>query len=186
MKKRIIALILTLTAVLCLFTACGKEKTPSTDGTAFFSAFESETLDGRKITEEIFKGNKITMVNVWGIFCPYCIQEMPDLQKISENYKDKGVTVIGVLVDTFDSSTETNVPEKIEEGKTIVEMTGAAYDHILLSPSFNKTNISNAVYLPTTYFLNEKGEIIGTEYVGAKSYSEWSQIIDSLLGEQVN
>ncbi len=183
MKKKIIALLLALTVIMTLFAACGKKDTPVSDGTPFFTAFESETLDGKKVTEEIFLGNKLTMVNVWATFCSPCINEMPDLQKISEDYKDKGVRVIGVICDTYDIYQKENIPDKVQLAKDIVSETGAAYTHILPSFSLNEAKLDSIFSVPTTYFLNEKGEIISTEYVGSKSYSQWSQIIDSLLAQ---
>ena len=179
MKKKIIALIIALTVLVTLFAACGKEEAP--DRGFIFPAFESESLEGEKVTDEIFKGNKVTMVNVWGTFCSPCIREMPDLQKISKSYKDKGVRVIGVLCDTYDINKEENIPAKLKDAKDIVEMTGAAYTHILPSASLNKAMLDNIYSYPTTYFLNEKGEIIGTEYVGSRTYEQWSAILDSIL-----
>ncbi len=183
MKKKIFSLLLALTLIVTLFSACGKEATPDNNGggTAFFGAFESETLEGKKVTDEIFKGNKVTMVNVWGIFCTYCIQEMPDLQKLSEAYEEKGVRVIGVLCDTADSLTGENIPEKVKQAKDIVKQTGSEYTHILPSDSLNKAKLNSIYSVPTTYFLNEKGELIASEFVGSKSYEQWSAILDSIL-----
>ena len=64
-----------------------------------FGAFESETLDGEKVTEEIFQQADLTMVNIWATFCGPCIQEMPDLAQLSEEYQDKGVQIIGLIGD---------------------------------------------------------------------------------------
>ena len=41
--------------------------------------FESQDLDGNKITSDIFSNNIITMINIWGTFCGPCIREMPEL-----------------------------------------------------------------------------------------------------------
>lgn len=180
MKKKIFALVLAMTLIVTLFSGCGsRNATDSSPG--FFAEFESETLDGKKVTEEIFKGNKVTMVNVWGVFCTYCIQEMPDLQKISENYKKKGVRVIGVLCDTADPMTGEDLPEKIQQAKEIVEMTGSEYTHILTSDSLNKAKLNSVYSYPTTYFLNENGELIGTQFSGARDYEQWSAILDGIL-----
>lgn len=191
MKKKIFVLIVALVLLTSVFTACSKEKTPDSteNGTsapkaetvAFFPAFESETLDGKKVTDEIFKGNKVTMVNVWGTFCSPCINEMPALQKLSENYKNKGVRVIGVLCDTSDYLTQETLPEKVQLAKDIVKQTGAEYTHILSSPSLNKAKLDSIFSVPTTYFLNEDGELLSSEFVGSKSYDQWSAILDSIL-----
>ncbi len=179
MKKKIIALVV---ALVLIATAFGIYRHNAADSSAVvFGNFESETLDGEKVTEKIFKGNKVTMVNVWGIFCTYCIQEMPDLQKISEDYAEKGVRVIGVLCDTADPVTGETLPEKVQQAKDIVEMTGSEYTHIITSTSLNEAKLDDIYTYPTTYFLNEKGEIIGSEYVGSRSYDQWSAIIDLIL-----
>lgn len=179
MKKKIISIFLALTALVTLFSACGKENTYNNDG--YFPSFETESLEGKKATDDILKGNTVTMVNVWGTFCSPCIREMPFLQQISESYKDKGVRVIGILCDTYDFYTGENIPEKIQDAKAIVEMTGAAYTHLLPSESLNKAMLDSLYSYPTTYFLNEKGEIIGTEYVGSRTYEQWSAILDGIL-----
>lgn len=148
---------------------------------AFFDAFESETIDGKKVTDDIFKGNKLTMINVWGTFCSPCINEMPDLQKLSEDYKDKGVKVIGIVLDVYDYTEQKNSPQKITDAKNILKQTGVKYQNILPSASLNKAKLDAIFSVPTTYFLNEKGEIIGSEYVGSRSYDEWSRIINNIL-----
>lgn len=198
MKKKIIALVLTLTVLVAAFAACGKEKAPDTSEStnenvistlestdkatsAFFAAFESETIDGKKVTDEIFKGNKVTMVNVWGTFCAPCINEMPDLQKLSEAYESKGLKLVGIVADTYDYTKGENRADKISDAEKIISQTGVKYINILPSASLNAVKLDTIFSFPTTYFLNEKGEIIGSEYVGSRSYDEWSRIIDSVL-----
>ena len=188
MKTKIIAIILTLTVLTTLFAACGKEDAPDTgnissshETEAFFSSFETETLDGETVSDEILKGNKVTMVNIWGTFCSPCINEMPSLQKLSESYEDKGVRVIGIICDTFDRYSEANIPEKVQDAKNIVKQTGVKYTNLLPSLSLNEVKLDSVYSVPTTYFLNEKGEIIGSEVVGSRSYEQWSALLDSIL-----
>lgn len=186
MKKKIIALLLTAVALLTLFTACGKNgdssASQSDNGKALFGTFTSETVDGKKVTEDIFKGNKVTMVNIWGTFCSPCINEMPDLQKLSEAYEDKGVKIIGVLIDTYDYNSGENFPEKIEDAKDIIARTGVKYQNVLPCKELNDTKLDSIYSVPTTYFLNENGELIGSEFVGSRTFEQWSAIIDDILG----
>lgn len=179
MKKKILAIVIVLALAVAAF---GIYRHNAADSSLLvFKDFESETLTGEKVTEEILKGNKVTMVNVWGIFCTYCIQEMPDLQRISEDYEKKGVRVIGVLCDTADPITGETLPEKVQQARDIVEMTGSEYTHIITSDSLNEAKLDEIYSFPTTYFLNEKGELIGSEFVGSKSYDQWSAILDNIL-----
>lgn len=39
------------------------------------------------------------VVNFWATWCPPCIKEMPDLQKVSDEYAARGVTVVGLGID---------------------------------------------------------------------------------------
>ncbi len=42
---------------------------------------------------------KILIVNFWASWCPPCLEEMPDLIKLQEQYSSQGVQVIGVAID---------------------------------------------------------------------------------------
>lgn len=55
------------------------------------------TLEGTKIRMTDLKG-KVVLVNFWATDCPGCIQEMPDLVKTYNAYKQKGFEVIAVAM----------------------------------------------------------------------------------------
>lgn len=48
------------------------------------------TMDGRTITSDDLKG-KVVMINFWSTTCGPCIIEMPELNRLQEDYKDKVV-----------------------------------------------------------------------------------------------
>jgi len=64
-----------------------------------FPEFSAKTVEGEEISNDVFKNSKLTVVNVWGSWCGPCVQEIPELQKLSENMKDKNVNVIGIAQD---------------------------------------------------------------------------------------
>jgi peroxiredoxin len=39
---------------------------------------------------------KVVLIDFWGTWCKWCIKSMPELQKIYDKYKDKGVILLGV------------------------------------------------------------------------------------------
>ncbi len=186
--KRIFALLLALAVIFTCFTACGGNK--ATDGNAsvgeqtadapVFPDFASKTLDGEDVNQDVFKGNKLTVVNVWGTFCGPCIAEMPDLERISRDYADKGVAFVGIIGDIYDYGKRENDADKIKDAEDIVVQTGVTYMNILPSESLIGAGLGYVTAFPTTWFINEKGEIIG-EYVGARSYESWSSLIDLAL-----
>lgn len=55
---------------------------------------EFETTTGERIKLSDFKGKSALVVNSWAGWCPFCIDEMPDLQRVSNKYDD--LTVIFV------------------------------------------------------------------------------------------
>ncbi|KGN38186.1 TlpA family protein disulfide reductase [Knoellia subterranea] len=43
---------------------------------------EGDTLDGRQWSSTSERGRSIVVVNLWGSWCPPCITEIPDLEKV--------------------------------------------------------------------------------------------------------
>ena len=192
--KKLLALLIAITVILTCFTACGGEKatdgnadasvsgetTTEIDLTPVFPGFKSETIEGKSVTQKALKGNRLTMVNVWGTFCGPCINEMPDLERISQAYADKGVVVIGMVEDVYNSRTNEYNDDKIAKAKDIIAQTGVTFMNILSSETLADVKLDGVTMFPTTYFLNEEGEII-SEYVGSRSYDDWSRLIESML-----
>lgn len=56
-----------------------------------------KTLDGRTLSSKALSG-KVTLVNFWATWCPPCRDEIPDLIKLQERYKDQ-LLIIGVSSD---------------------------------------------------------------------------------------
>lgn len=70
----------------------------------------------------------------------------------------------------------------LTEAKKIIEETGANYPHLLLNEELYVNLVGASDSVPTTYFFNQSGELLG--YLkGAQSKDAWEQIIDSLLEE---
>ena len=52
---------------------------------------------------DIFARKKVTMVNLWGSFCGFCIGELAELNRLNQEYLPKGAQVIGIVYDFSDS-----------------------------------------------------------------------------------
>ena len=69
--------------------------------------FDLKTLDGKRVQVAALRG-KVVVVNFWGLWCGWCREEMPDLQKLHEKYRgDPRVAIM--TVDTGDD------PDKVRE-----------------------------------------------------------------------
>jgi thiol-disulfide isomerase/thioredoxin len=42
---------------------------------------------------------RLLVVNFWATWCPPCVKEMPELQTVADEYRDRPVTVIGLAID---------------------------------------------------------------------------------------
>ena len=193
MKK--ISKILILFALALTLFACGKKSNPAetnkveekdkTTATAIelekmpIENFDFQTMDimdGNVIkSEEFYKEKSLTLVNVWGTFCGPCKEEMPDLAKLYEDYKDK-VNFLGVVVDT-NVSMDTNVGE----AQQIIKDSGVNYKNIMPNPTTEDTLV-NITAMPTTFFVNSEGKVLGG-FVGKADKDSLAATIDKLLEE---
>lgn len=193
MKRRKAKAITMITLSLALLlTACGTEKeekkadtgsskssdsskASSDESGKVFGTFESDTLEGEAVSDDIFSKADLTMVNIWGTFCGPCIREMPDLGELSREYSDRGVQVVGLVSDVGEA--------KNEKAEEIVSTTKADYTHIIASQDLMSGILSSVNVVPTTIFVDKEGNQVGDVYSGARDKAEWAGIIDKLLGE---
>ena len=142
--------------------------------------FNATDLNGNPVTSEIFAKNKVTMLNIWGTFCGPCIREMPDLGKLNEANKSKGVEVVGIVIDILDR--KGNVDPRIKStGEAIIKQTGANYTHIVPNIEMFTGVLKDIQAVPTTIFVDSNGKQIGDVYLGSKSQKDWQKIIDEIL-----
>ena len=128
--------------------------------------FSTTALDGSFADEGILTGYKLTMINFFEPWCPPCIAELPELEKLYENYKTLGFQIIGIY------STE----EGIED---VVQKAGLSYPVLRYVPVFDEFQTG---YVPTTIFVDEQGNLVGETQIGANSYEGWETLVKDLLG----
>lgn len=187
--KKFLALVLSIVMLTLIFTSCGKsdETDGATNGngetildSGILSNFETTDIDGNAVNQSVFKGKKLTMVNIWATFCGPCINEMPDLGELSEEYADKGFQIIGIPVDVVDYYGNIDASQ-VELAKDIIDKTGAVYLHILPSASLNQAKLSQVTSVPETIFVDENGNQVGESYIGSRSKAQWKSIVDGLM-----
>ena len=142
----------------------------------YIVTFEAGTIDGQSYSSEQFADSKITMLNVWATYCNPCLAEMPDLGDIAESYDKADFQLIGIISDVMENSPQ----EDIQNAKDLIRQTEADYPHLLLNQSVFDNLVGGVSSVPTTFFVNSKGEMLGY-VVGANDEDTWEQIIDELL-----
>lgn len=112
-----------------------------------------------------FRG-KLVVIDFWATWCGPCRMVMPFLQKIHEEYEDKGVIVIGI--NTFESTD----PVKFMQDK------GYTYRILLNGDDVAKEYQVNGI--PTLYIIGPDGKILyGEVGYSPDSYPELEQILKS-------
>ena len=125
-------------------------------------SFSAKNLDKEDIDSSIFAEKDLTVLNVWGTFCGPCINEMPELAEWAKEMPDN-VQIVGLVADISGESDD----EHIELAKKIMEQSSGEFTNIIPSVDFIPL-LSNVVGVPTTFFINKEGKIVGKPIVGAQ------------------
>lgn len=141
--------------------------------------FKTQDLNGNAVTNDIFAKKKLTVVNVWGTFCGPCIEEMPELQKWSEEMPDD-VQIIGLVGDVEGE----NDKKHLELAIKIIDKAGVNFANIIVNDDF-KDLISGIIGYPTTFFVDQSGAIVGDPIVGAEMDS-YKSFVEEYLSENAN
>lgn len=140
--------------------------------------FSIKDIEGNTYTQEMFADYDLTMVNVFTTWCSPCVREIPDLEKLSNEVKDQGINVVGIVLDAIDSSGKTD-EEVVEKAKLLAEMTGAAYPFLIPDEGYLNGRLSGIAAVPETFFVDKEGNITGETYSGSRSLEDWKTIVET-------
>ena len=141
--------------------------------------FKTQDIDGKAFTDADFAKNKLTMVNVFATWCTACIQEIPDLEKLNKEMKDKGVGVVGVVVDTHEDGKD--IPDALDKAKAIQSKLKTTYPFLKPDDKLMNGRLQGIQGFPETFFVDSKGNVVGEFYLGAKSLEEWKAVVEKEL-----
>lgn len=167
MKRRLLLLIpLLLFAVLAVFLYRGLSKDPAARDSALlakeFPAFDLSTLadPDRRLDRSLLQG-QVTLVNVWGEWCPTCKQEMPQLLELAE----RGVRLVGV-----------DYKDTRENGRQFLDEFGNPFEVSLFDPE-GSLGFDLGVYGAPESFLVDAEGIIRYHHTGYITPQDVEQVI---------
>ena len=120
--------------------------------------FTLRMLDGKRASLADYR-DKLVVLNFWATWCQPCTLEMPTLEALWQEYKDRGLVVLGVSVDR--GAPLTLIRPYVQNLKLTFP--------ILLDPELETANAWRVTGLPATYLVRPGGEVAGFA-VGAR---EW-------------
>ncbi|WP_103664267.1 TlpA family protein disulfide reductase [Gracilimonas amylolytica] len=113
------------------------------------------TVDGDRIYLSEFEGKTIFM-NLWATWCPPCIAEMPNIQRLYNDVKDNEDVV-------FVMASLDREPQKAWDFVERKEFTFPVYSVIA------KPKVYDSSVVPTTYVISPQGDIV-MEHQGMAKY----------------
>lgn len=130
--------------------------------------FTTTDLQGGEVTEQLFAGHSLTILNFWEPWCGPCVAEMPYLQQLSQEYADRGVQVVGVFA----------TPDAEEDVWAVLDSTGAEYPILRYVADFGPLQTG---FVPTTVIVDGTGAVVWGPTAGALNYAGWCALVEELL-----
>ena len=131
----------------------GSELAPAPEIGRLAPDFTLVDLEGNPVTLSDFRG-KTVFVNFWATWCPPCRAEMPEIESLYQEYKDRGVVVIGVDI----MEAQAQVRQYVQQG---------GYSWIFVLDTSGKVAVDYRITaIPTSFFIDKDG-IIQVVAIGA-------------------
>ncbi len=133
--------------------------------------FQFTDAEGNTVDFDDFKGKPIVM-NFWGTWCPWCVEEMGDFNKLAGEYGDK---VNFLFLDVPNGSDET--PDKVKK-----YLSDNGYDNI----TSYYDSMTQGCYMfglnsfPTTVYVDKDGYLFDAA-IGLTNYDAVKEIVDSMI-----
>ena len=168
----------------CAFntSVSAQSKTPS-----IASAVKPDAPARAVNTEELLAllkgdGKRPLLVNYWATWCDPCRDEFPDLVKIDEDFRPKGLEFITVSLDDL-KDINTEVPKFLREMRA--RMPVYLLNVVDPEPAINAIDPAWGGAMPATFLYNSKGEVTYRHF-GRFDTAELRAAIDKLVssGEQ--
>ncbi|MFC4258597.1 DsbE family thiol:disulfide interchange protein [Marinobacter lacisalsi] len=171
MKRALMFLPVLVAVAFGIFLYAGLGKNPQELDSALIGkpvpAFELRDLKNpdRALTPEVFRG-QVSLLNVWGTWCPACRDEHEDLMWLAE---EKGVAVIGL-----------NYKDNRNAALRWLQDLGDPYQLTLFDPQ-GTLGFDLGVYgAPETYVVDKQG-IVRYRHVGVVNPKVWEEDLEPIV-----
>ena len=140
-------------------------------GNLSFQGIDGETYS------DIFKNNKMTMVNIMATWCSPCVKELPELQQLYANLQGRNIGLVAVVLDTAEGGKINQ--QAIEEAKVLQSQAGISFPMLIPDSSGLDGFMETVQVVPTTIFVDQNGTIVGA-VTGSKNYQAWLNVVGEM------
>jgi peroxiredoxin len=130
-------------------------------------SIQLQDLDGKSVTLEDYRG-QVVLVNNWATWCPPCRQEMPILEAYFRDHRHQDFTIVAI-----------DAGDPIDTVNNFVESYNMTFP-VWIDPSSSALNSFRNNYLPSSYLINEQGQVI-MAWSGAVTRASLEESITPLL-----
>lgn len=120
--------------------------------------FSLENIEGKKVSLSELRGSKVTIVDIWGTWCPPCRMEIPHFVELHQQWKQDGLQIVGI---NYERGEKEDFIPKIEEYR---KEAGIEYP-LVLGDDATRNQVPEFQGYPTTLFLDSEG-IVRAKLVG--------------------
>lgn len=121
-------------------------------------AFQIVDLTGNNISNKDLR-DKVVLLNFWATWCAPCREEMPALSKLYSRFKDKGLIIVGVSIDSS---------EKLV--KSFLETNPVSFP--IATDIDSKIADLYKVYTYPTTFLIDKHGVVQEYFLGGQEWND--------------
>ena len=114
-----------------------------------------QTLDGDSFKLSDYN-NKVLVVNIWATWCGPCRQEMPELVKMSNEYKSRGLVVLGLATTYNEQNDQQHVKDYIRTQKVPYKIIWD--DGTLAAPLVQA--VQGRSVIPQSFVISRDGRIV--------------------------
>ncbi|TXK45836.1 TlpA family protein disulfide reductase [Pontibacter qinzhouensis] len=107
-------------------------------------------MQGKQVRFESLKG-KVVFLNIWATWCPPCIAEMPNIQKLYEKVGSDKIAFVLLSVDEGG----------VDKVKKFIDRKGYTFPVYMPASQFPQEFHSNAI--PTTFIIAPDGKIVAKQ-----------------------
>ena len=113
--------------------------------------FEGKDFDGNAVSsKDLFADHTLTLVNLWGTWCHWCVEELPDLEAYNKELEQQNCHFIGVCQDGV---------KKKDKAQELLDEAGVTYTNVILEDY--DARFPKVSGYPTTYIVDSNGVVVG-------------------------
>jgi peroxiredoxin len=135
-------------------------------GNRMLPSLSLEDLKGKKVDLKDFKG-KVIFLNFWATWCGPCKEEMPLMEALYQQFKDRNFIFLTISVDYEGSKP---VREFIEKNRYTFP--------VLVDQKSETLDIFEVTRIPTTFVIDKHGKLLG-KAIGPRNWTS-SEIVSYL------